>query len=44
MLELDFDNLKQFKKNLLNRKVPFTIERKRNEVIFISNGKRIAKA
>ena len=44
MLELDFDNLKQFKKNLLARKVPFTIERKRNEVIFISNGKRIAKA
>jgi hypothetical protein len=44
MLELDFDNLKQFKKNLLKRKVPFTIEKKRNEVMFISNGKKIAKA
>lgn len=44
MLELDFDNLKQFKENLLNRKIPFTIERKRNEVVFVSNGKRIAKA
>jgi len=44
MLELDFENLKQFKDNLLNRKIPFTIERKRNEVVFVSNGKRIAKA
>jgi hypothetical protein len=44
MLELDFDNLKQFKNNLLLRKVPFTIEKKRNEVMFISNGKKIAKA
>jgi hypothetical protein len=44
MLELDIDNLKQFKENLLNRKVPFTIEKKRNEVVFISNGKKIAKA
>jgi hypothetical protein len=44
MLELDYDNLKQFKENLLNRKIPFTIERKRNEVVFVSNGKRIAKA
>jgi Na+/phosphate symporter len=44
MLELDYDNLKQFKENLLNRKIPFTIEKKRNEVVFVSNGKRIAKA
>jgi hypothetical protein len=44
MLELNLDNLKQFKENLLNRKIPFTIERKRNEVWFVSNGKRIAKA
>lgn len=44
MLELDFENLKQFKKNLLNRKIPFTIEKKRNEIVFYSNGKRIAKA
>ena len=44
MLELDFENLKQFKKNLLKRKISFTIEKKRNEVIFVSNGKRIAKA
>jgi hypothetical protein len=44
MLELDFENLKQFKTNLLKRKISFTIEKKRNEVIFISNGKRIAKA
>jgi hypothetical protein len=44
MLELDIENLKQFKKNLLNRKISFTIEKKRNEVIFVSNGKRIAKA
>ena len=44
MLELDFENLKQFKANLLNRKIPFTIEKKRNEVVFVSNGKRIAKA
>ena len=44
MLELDYDNLKQFKTNLLNRKIPFIIERKRNSVVFISNGKKIAKA
>jgi hypothetical protein len=44
MLELNFENLKQFKENLLNRKIPFTIEKKRNEVVFVSNGKRIAKA
>jgi len=44
MLELDYENLKQFKTNLLNRKIPFTIEKKRNEVVFVSNGKRIAKA
>jgi hypothetical protein len=44
MLELSTTNLKQLKDNLLQRKVPFTIERKRNEIIFISNGKRIAKA
>lgn len=44
MLELNYDDLKQFKQNLLLRKIPFTIEKKRNETIFISNGKRIAKA
>ena len=44
MLELDFENLKQFKTNLLNRKIPFKIEKKRNEIIFVSNGKKIAKA
>lgn len=44
MLELNYDDLKQFKQNLLQRKVPFTIERKRNEIIFVSNGKKIAKA
>jgi len=44
MLELDFDSVKQYKTNLLNRKVPFIIERKRNELVFISNGKKIAKA
>ena len=30
--ELNYENLKQFKTNLLNRKVPFTIEKKRNEI------------
>ena len=44
MLELNFENLKQFKTNLLNRKVPFTIEKKRNEIVVVSNGKKIAKA
>ena len=44
MLELNFENLKQFKTNLLNRKIPFKIEKKRNEIIFVSNGKKIAKA
>jgi hypothetical protein len=44
MIELDFDDLKQYKNNLLNRKIPFTIEKKRNEVFFLSNGKKIAKA
>jgi hypothetical protein len=44
MLELDFDNLKQFKDNLIKRKMSFTIEKKRNEVIFIKNGVKIAKA
>jgi hypothetical protein len=44
MLELSLTNLKQFKDNLLQRKVPFIIEKKRSEIIFISNGKRIAKA
>ena len=44
MLELNYENLKQFKTNLLNRKVPFTIEKKRNEIVVVSNGKKIAKA
>ena len=44
MLELNYEDLKQFKQNLLLRKVPFTIEKKRSEIVFISNGKRIAKA
>lgn len=43
MLELNYENLKQFKTNLLNRKIPFTIE-KRNEMVVVSNGKKIAKA
>ena len=44
MIELDYDNLKQYKTNLLQRQISFTIERKRNELYFISNGKKIAKA
>ena len=44
MIELDFENMKQYKENLLQRKIPFIIERKRSEVIFISNGRKIAKA
>jgi hypothetical protein len=44
MIALDNNDLQQFKLNLLKRKIPFTIEKKRNEVVFISNGKRIAKA
>jgi hypothetical protein len=44
MIELEFDDLKQYKINLLKRKIPFTIEKKRNEVFFLSNGKKIAKA
>jgi hypothetical protein len=44
MLELDYDSVKQYKNNLLIRKVPFVIERKRNELVFISNGKKVARA
>jgi hypothetical protein len=43
MMELDLDNLKEYKKNLLKRRVSFTVEKKRNDIFFISNGKKIAK-
>lgn len=44
MLHLDTENIDNFKENLLKRKITFTIESKRNEVFFISNGQKIAKA
>jgi hypothetical protein len=44
MLELDFNDVEKFKENLVGRKLTFRVERKRNEMAFLVNGKKIAKA
>ena len=41
---LDLIDVEKFKENLVNRKLTFVIERKRNETAFIVNGKKVAKA
>lgn len=41
---LDLTDVEKFKENLVNRKLTFVIERKRNETAFIVNGKKVAKA
>jgi hypothetical protein len=41
---LDLSDVEKFKQNLVNRKLTFVIERKRNETTFIVNGKKVARA
>ena len=43
MLELNTNNINKFKENLLKRQISFNVEKKRNEILFVSNGKKIAK-